>query len=225
MLKRMFTFLAKEPEADPKVCIDAYYEHLDPSLRPFAQSFYACFSQILPPGFELTWDAQAPDNPDLLCDTHGKFDRLSLEMRRDLDGHPLKFGTCRVALRDKYLFAKTVTWRTPKDFLHHLPVYQLIKDHYGDCRIQPNRSKTHGGFLIHNRNQIITLEVFGANGAHGFLACDITLSRFSPDLARQRAEHFLNFYGCLYNQLGQPDLHFKTHAPTEAVEFPELQEL
>ncbi len=223
MLKRMFTFLAKEHGAEEKVGIDTYCEHLEPSLRPFALSFYACFSRILPQGFALTWDAQAPDNPDLNCDL-GKADRLSLELRHDHDGHPLKFGTCRVALRDKYLFAKTVTWRTPKDFLRQMTVYQLIKEHYGDCKIQPNRSKSHGGFMIHNRSQIITLEVFGANETHGFLACDITLSRFNGDLARQRAEHFLNFYGCLYNQVGQRDLHFSTHPPEEILEFPELQQ-
>lgn len=223
MLKRMFTFLAKEPEEAPKVSLDTYCTHLDPILRPFAQTFFERLATILPQGFELTWDVQAPDNPDLLAEPGGIGNRLSLEMRLDHGGHPLKYGTGRVALRDKYLFAKTVTWRTPKNFLRQLAIYQLIKEHYTDCTIQPNRSQTHGGFLIHNRHQIITLEVFGENEANGFLACDITLSRFNTDLAQQRAQRFLNFYGCLYNHLGQQDLHFATQAPIEIVEFPELQ--
>lgn len=223
MLKRMFTFFAKEPEEAPRVSLDTYCTLLDPALRPFAQTFFERFSLILPQGFELTWDTKAPDNPDLLDEAAGNASRLSLEVRLDHGGHPLKFGTGRVALRDKYLFAKTVTWRTPKDFLRQLAVYQLIKEHYGDCTIQPNRSKSHSGFLIHNRNQIITLEVFGENESNGFLACDITLSRFNPDLAQQRAFRFLNFYGCLYNHLGQQDLHFATEPPLEVVEFPEIQ--
>lgn len=223
MLKRMFSTtsgVAVHPQVRHAGDLDQYLDLLDQHIRPFAAAFYERLDTLLPDQFGFDWDRNAPDNPALKGGA--KYcDRLSLEVIRTADGHHFKYGTGRVALRERHLFAKTVTWKTPKDFLHRFEVYQLIKEHFYDCTICKNRSKTRGGFTVKNSRQVITLEVFGENPKSGYLACDITLCKRNQPLAQRRMFRFLNFYGALYNHLENTELTFKT-VPVSDVEFPDM---
>ena len=183
-------------------------ERLDPELQFFADSFYESFQKILPKAYILAPDNQAPESVNCLGPYRPSqpFTGISLEYRMIRGPQSYKFGTGRVELRHNHFFAKVVTWKTPKDFLHQFGVYDLIKRYYPESRIMGSKSSTGKGFAIKNKRHIITLEVFGAHRTNGFLACDLTLNGNNKPLAKERMERFLEFYGCLYNLLENQDL-------------------
>lgn len=227
MFKRVRSLIHKEASPQSQTSsaqpdIKAYIELLNPDMQVFASFFYQKFKQLLPTQFCFDWDRNAPKNPNLTGkNSKTQTNALSLELQLNRRGVRLKFGTGRVELRNKHYFVKTVTWKTPKHFLHHMEIYQLIKTYYYDCSIVKNRSKTRRGFTIKNANQVMTLEVFGDNVTNGYLACDLTLSRFNQPLAQQRLSRFMDFYATLYNHLGNDELKF-TVQPLSNVEFPDL---
>ena len=193
-----------------------YIKQLTPSLQYLAESFYAKLDAILPGNFHLRFDTRAP-RKDRVKNPGGaaRFTSLSMEMAMDRDAKCFKYGTGRVELRDHLFFAKTVTWMTPKDFLHQRSVYDKIKEFYGDCEVVKNRSQSKNGFTVKNKKNIVTLEVFGDNPKRGYLACDITLNGANQQLARERIQHFLEFYAELYNILENEDLRFKSGAASQ----------
>ncbi len=186
---------------------------LDPSVRFFANAFYSHFDDMFPNEFCFGYDDKAPENvgekSNRLADETYTSMSLSFNFNRELKD--FKYGTGRVEVRGKNFFAKTVTWKTPKEFLYQPAVRHLIKKYYPDCHLAKNHSKSQNGFTIKNGYQVITLEVFGQSARSGFLACDITLNKKNQPLARDRAFHFLDFYGELYNQVGDQNLHFDVH--------------
>ena len=191
-----------------------YIRQLKPSMQYLAESFYAKLDALLPQNFHLRLDTRAPRREEPNSGgKNGMSTSLSMELAMDRESMCYKYGTGRVALRKNLFFAKTVTWMTPKTFLHQRAVYDLIKQFYQDCEVVPNRSKTHNGFTVKNKKHIITLEVFGDNPKRGYLACDITLNGSNQQLARDRLQHFVDFYADLYNILENEDLHFKASNP------------
>ncbi len=196
-----------KPGFDRKALID----RLDMRMRFFTEAFYDHFEQMMPPSFGFAYDDKAPSNIDLKSDRtrDGREKRISLCFSLWKKQLAYKYGTGRVELRGKYFFAKTVTWKTPRDFLHQGSVYQLIKRYYPEIHVGHNQSKTANGFTLKDHHQIITLEVFGAGARNSFLACDITLHKNNQPLARDRAVRFLNFYGELYNEVHNGALRYK----------------
>jgi len=191
---------------------EKYILKLTPSMRFLAESFYAKLDALLPRYFHLRYDSRAPRSEEF--EERGKTGAatsLSLELAMDREARFYKYGTGRVELRDGLFFCKTVTWMTPKDFLHQRTVYDHIKKSYQDCELLKNRSQSRNGFTVKNKKHIITLEVFGENPKRGYLACDITLNGGNLQIARDRVQHFLEFYAELYNYLGNEDLHFRPH--------------
>lgn len=197
-------------------------EKLAPDLQYFARTFYDKFSEILPEDFQFTPDRKAPPEAQCLkADPNHPSQKLSLEYQHLKGARAHKFGTGRVELRDRLYFAKTVTWQTPKDFLHQRKVYDLIKLYYDESRIMPSKSKSGNGFALKSNKHVVTLEVFGQDQL-GFLACDISLNANNQPLAGDRMKHFMEFYGAVYNLLGRDDLLFsvKPKLPQELdVEF------
>ena len=186
---------------------------LDPDLQFFAESFYGKFLAILPENSSLQPDPNAPEDArGKVLDPKFPPTRLSLEHHQTNGVQSHKYGTGRVELRERFFFAKTVTWRTPKNFLHQIPVYQMIKLYFSDSNILPTRSRSANGFALKSKKHVITLEVFGEHPEHGFLACDLTLDAHNKPLAKERMEFFMDFYGALYNLLDNPELAFRVAA-------------
>jgi len=185
-------------------------DRLNPNLQFFARSFYNKFDEILPEEFQFAPDKKAPRDAQCLHpDPNQSFKRISMEYRFLKGARAAKFGTGRVELRDHLFFAKTVTWWTPKDFLHQRTVYEIIKLYYEDSRIMPSKSRSANGFALKSPKHVITLEVFGDDDPFGFLACDISLNGNNQPLAVERMQYFLEFYGAIYNLLGRQDLLYK----------------
>lgn len=187
-----------------------YLGLLDSDLRPFADAFYEKLSQMLPKNFIYGPDKLAP--ADSRCDQKNPsspYHKASLTMKCQSGARYYKYGTARVEHRNRRLFAKLVTWHTPAQFLHQRNVYDLVKKFFPDSRIMPSRSKQEKGFAIKNGKHIITMEVFEGNDEDGFLGVDIALHDGNKPLAIRRMETFLEFYGHLYNMLGNPELQFK----------------
>lgn len=180
---------------------------LEPDLQFFARSFYDKFSDMLPQAFSFVPDKNAPeDSQPLLHNQPNHFSKLSLEYHFREGIRTAKYGTGRVEKRNHFYFAKTVTWLTPKNFLHQRKVYEIIKLYYPESRIMPTKSKTQNGFALKSNKHVITLEVFGDNSSLGFLACDISLNSKNQPLARDRMLYFMEFYGALYNLLERGEL-------------------
>ena len=198
------------PNFDRKELID----RLDLRMRFFTEACYQHMEQMMPKSFGFTYDEKAPANVNLksnrIQDEH--YTKISMSFNMWQNQHYFKYGTCRIEMRDQTFFAKTVTWKTPLDFLHQGRVYQLIKGYFPDCKVSHSQSKTANGFTVKNSQQIITLEVFGASARNSFLACDITLNKNNQPLARDRALRFLNFYGELYNEVHNGALRYKVRS-------------
>ena len=226
MINKFFSFTQKGGNGEPNPVPDFKVEQCVPLLHPkmhyFTEAFYEKLQKIMPENFSLAFDNRAPNNPCPGKSTNGESSCLSLELKMVRDQKSYKYGTGRVAMREKHYFAKTVTWKTPIAFLHQRVIYEIIRAHFQGCQVVRNRSKTRNGFTIKDKSKVITIEVFGSNALNSYLACDITLSRFNQPLARQRMQAFLDFYGDLYNHVRNSELHFKARTPDD-VEFPEIQ--
>ena len=197
---------------DHKRCIS----NLDSQMQPFTDSFFDKLCVRLPTDFCLDYDTKAPENVphETERNGHSQTQKISLEINKRKHGKAYKYGTGRVEMRGRNVFAKTVTWRTPKSFLFQRKVYKTIKSHFQDHSVVRNQSKTGNGFAIKNPRQRVTLEVFGSNPQSGFLACDVTFNRGNPLVARERLSAFLDFYTELYNLVNNRELQFQLDTPS-----------
>lgn len=191
-------------EFDPSALI----AQLDPRMRRMSEIFYSQYCKMLPETFAMDYDERAPKNVN--AQGTGDKTKISLALKFLHNQARYKYGTGRTELRGDYFFAKTVTWRTPKDFLHQRKVYDRIKSTYTKAQISHCRSQSGRGFSIKDSSQLVTLEVFGDNPRSSFLACDITLSMRNLGLVQDRVVRFLEFFGELYNEVEDQHLNFKT---------------
>lgn len=187
-----------------------YIGNIEQELRPFATAFYEKLGTMLPPDFIFGCDKSAPEDARWdQSSSRPSYHKASLALKRQQGARYYKYGSARAEHRQNRLFAKVVAWHTPVKFLHQRSVYDLVKKFFPDSRIMQSKSRTEKGFAIKNGRHIITMEVFPGDGDEGFLAVDIALHDGNKPVAIKRMETFLEFYGHLYNSLGNADLQFK----------------
>ncbi len=190
---------------------DKFLNWLDKGLTPHAKFFFSKMQAVQHPSCFLSPDLEAPKdfNPGLFLKRKGIKETSLAWMRQSKNGL-IKMGTARCELRKNLVFFKIVTRDVSPEFLHSREVHDLIRLYFPTVKLGPSRSYQEEGFTLTGKTSRINLEVFKFADS-GNLVCDLTLNAKNKLVARNRVNHFLDFFCELHNRLGDR-VHLQTAA-------------
>jgi len=174
---------------------------LDKGLAPHAKAFFHKMQVVQHPSCFLSPDPEAPRdfNPGWLL-KHKGVKKASLAWIRKTPSGPLKIGSVRCELRKNLVFFKVVTRNVSPNFLHSREIHDLIRAYFPSVRLAPSKSYQEEGFSLTGKTSRINLEVFKFADS-GNLVCDLTLNAANKMIARNRVNHFMDFFCALHNRM------------------------